>query len=62
MLNAAHPDVAPADVGYSLAAARTAHEHRAVITGRGAQELTDGLTALTRGEEAPGPLHRFFAR
>jgi acyl transferase domain-containing protein len=51
---AARPGLDPADVGFSLATARTAHEYRAVVTGRGGEELVGGLAALARGEEAPG--------
>ncbi|NBH04496.1 beta-ketoacyl synthase N-terminal-like domain-containing protein, partial [Amycolatopsis sp. SID8362] len=34
------------DVGFSLTAARTAFEHRAVVLGRGTEELLEGLRAL----------------
>ncbi|MFE1356809.1 beta-ketoacyl synthase N-terminal-like domain-containing protein, partial [Kitasatospora phosalacinea] len=44
----------PATVGYSLATTRTQFEHRAVLVGRDRDELLAGLTALGRGEPAPG--------
>ncbi|WAZ19995.1 SDR family NAD(P)-dependent oxidoreductase [Streptomyces cinnabarinus] len=40
----------PVDVGWSLWASRTALEHRAVVWGREAAELTAGLVALASGE------------
>ncbi|MET8183081.1 beta-ketoacyl synthase N-terminal-like domain-containing protein [Streptomyces sp. NPDC005336] len=49
-----HPDLAPADIGYTLATARTAFTHRAVILGDDTDELLSGLEALARGTEAPG--------
>jgi acyl transferase domain-containing protein len=51
---AARPDLDPADVGWSLATARSSFEHRTVITGADRDELTAGLTALAAGETAPG--------
>ena len=48
------PGLRPADVGYSLATARSALENRAVLLGHDEQELTMALTALARGGEAPG--------
>ncbi|PSJ28281.1 polyketide synthase [Streptosporangium nondiastaticum] len=42
----------PADVGFSLAATRSALEHRAAVTGADAEELRAGLTALAAGEPA----------
>jgi acyl transferase domain-containing protein len=50
---AAHPGLDPADVGYSLAATRSAFEHRAVITGTGREDLAAGLAAVAAGEPAP---------
>ncbi|MFI6345955.1 type I polyketide synthase [Streptomyces sp. NPDC050560] len=41
------------DTGLALAAARTAHEHRAVIVGTDHTELLTGLTALAQGETSP---------
>jgi len=46
----AHPDLDPADVGFSLATTRSAFEHRAVVTG----DLLDGLAALADGRSAAG--------
>ncbi|MCC3769076.1 type I polyketide synthase, partial [Streptomyces sp. UNOC14_S4] len=46
--------VAPADLGYSLAVTRAAHDHRAVVTGTDRAALVAGLEALARGESAPG--------
>jgi len=43
-----------ADVGFSLATARTAHEHRAVVTGGTTEEVLAGLAALASGEPAAG--------
>ena len=51
---AAVPGLRPADVGYSLSTSRAAHEQRAVVLGRGQEDLRRGLAALARGEEAPG--------
>ncbi|MFG2905899.1 type I polyketide synthase [Kitasatospora sp. NPDC048286] len=44
----------PADIGYSLAATRTAFEHRAVVIGDGRDELLTALDAVARGEAAAG--------
>ncbi|WP_435857081.1 type I polyketide synthase, partial [Streptomyces mobaraensis] len=38
------------DVGWSLATTRSMFEHRAVVIGRGLDELSDGLGALAAGE------------
>ncbi|WP_345597893.1 type I polyketide synthase, partial [Streptomyces marokkonensis] len=43
----------PVDVGWSLAATRSALAHRAVVLGSGREELLSGLAALAEGEEAP---------
>ena len=48
---AAHPGVAPADVGYSLATTRTHHKFRASVTGQGSAELVAKLERLARGED-----------
>ncbi|GAB1818700.1 hypothetical protein HerbRD11066_18640 [Herbidospora sp. RD11066] len=45
----AHPELRPADVGWSLATTRSAFEHRAVVVGA---DLTDGLSALTTDRPA----------
>jgi acyl transferase domain-containing protein len=50
----AHPDLDPADVAWSLATTRSVFEHRAVVTGQDASELTAALTALAAGQPAPG--------
>jgi acyl transferase domain-containing protein len=47
---AGRPDLDPADVAWSLAATRSAFEHRAVVTGSGREELATGLAALAEGE------------
>ncbi|WP_425574847.1 type I polyketide synthase, partial [Streptantibioticus ferralitis] len=49
-----NPDVAIADLGYSLATARTTLEQRAVVAGRDRAELLGGLEALARGESLSG--------
>ncbi|MET8748191.1 type I polyketide synthase, partial [Streptomyces sp. NPDC004728] len=46
-------ELSPVDVGWSLAATRTALAHRAVVLGSGREELLSGLAALAEGEEAP---------
>ncbi|MDT0310200.1 type I polyketide synthase, partial [Streptomyces sp. DSM 44917] len=50
---AAHPDARPADLAHSLATGRAALTHRAVVTGRTAADLAEGLRALAAGREAP---------
>ncbi|HWN35115.1 MAG TPA: SDR family NAD(P)-dependent oxidoreductase, partial [Pseudonocardia sp.] len=47
---AAHPDLDPVDVGWSLARTRSALEHRAVVTG----ELDPGLAAVASGTPVAG--------
>ncbi|HZN19092.1 MAG TPA: acyltransferase domain-containing protein, partial [Micromonosporaceae bacterium] len=47
------PELCPVDVGASLAATRSALEHRAVVLGEGRDELLGGLAALAAGEPAP---------
>ncbi|MFD3946020.1 SDR family NAD(P)-dependent oxidoreductase [Streptomyces sp. NPDC058579] len=46
--------VSPVDVGWSLAATRTAHSHRGVVLGSDRAELLAGLRALVEGRIAPG--------
>ncbi|WP_031525344.1 type I polyketide synthase [Streptomyces sp. NRRL F-5123] len=47
-------DTDPHAVGWSLAATRSAFEHRAAVTGSGTAELRERLAALAAGEPAPG--------
>lgn len=51
---AAGPDADIADVGRSLASSRAGLEHRAVVLGRGRDELLSGLASLSEGAEAAG--------
>jgi acyl transferase domain-containing protein len=51
---AADPDLDAADVGWSLVSSRSGFEHRAVVLGRGRDELSDGLALLAGGEESAG--------
>ncbi|MEZ0090843.1 type I polyketide synthase [Streptacidiphilus sp. EB129] len=53
---AAHPDLRPADVGFSLVTARSAFEHRAVLVGTEPAELLRGLAAVAQQTGAPGPV------
>ncbi|MEV5574400.1 SDR family NAD(P)-dependent oxidoreductase [Spirillospora sp. NPDC052269] len=46
---AAGSQESPADVGWSLATARTAHTHRAVVVGADRDQLAAGLSALAQG-------------
>ncbi|MGW3233830.1 type I polyketide synthase, partial [Kitasatospora sp. NPDC001095] len=48
------PDVPATDVGYSLAATRTHHEHRAVLLGDSRTALLDGLGALAERADRTG--------
>ncbi|WP_416071858.1 type I polyketide synthase, partial [Streptomyces sp. ID05-04B] len=47
------PDTGVADIGLSLAATRTAFEHRAVVLGADRAVLTDGLKLIASGESGP---------
>ncbi|MCS0635807.1 type I polyketide synthase [Streptomyces sp. LP05-1] len=51
---AARPDVAPVDIGWSLATTRAAFEHRAVLVARDRTRLLDSLRAVAEGGEGPG--------
>jgi candicidin polyketide synthase FscB len=51
---AAHPDLAPADVGWSLATTRSVFEHRSVVIGADREELAVRLAAVAAGEPAVG--------
>ncbi|MFF2184747.1 type I polyketide synthase [Streptomyces sp. NPDC058155] len=48
------PDTHPVDVGFSLATARAAAQHRAAVIGADREELLAGLAALAEGATAPG--------
>ncbi|QKG19188.1 type I modular polyketide synthase, MlsA1 [Actinomadura verrucosospora] len=50
----AHPDLDPADVGWSLATTRSMFEHRAVVIGADRSELAAALAAVATGLPAPG--------
>ncbi|MFC8907158.1 type I polyketide synthase, partial [Micromonospora sp. NPDC057140] len=50
---AAHPDLAPADVAYSLVTTRAALPHRAAVTGDDADALRAGLRAVAEDRPAP---------
>ncbi|WP_328348252.1 type I polyketide synthase [Micromonospora sp. NBC_00421] len=49
-----HAGLSPVDVGWSLATSRAALEHRAVVLGSSAGDLSAGLAALAGGESRPG--------
>ncbi|RKN10669.1 SDR family NAD(P)-dependent oxidoreductase [Streptomyces radicis] len=49
----AHPGLAPAEVGWTLASARTALRHRAVVIGETAEEFGTALAALASGDPSP---------
>ncbi|MEU3352366.1 SDR family NAD(P)-dependent oxidoreductase [Streptomyces sp. NPDC037389] len=49
----AHPELAPADIGFSLATTRALHDHRAAVVGAGRDELLAGLETLANGESSP---------
>nr|WP_229397825.1 type I polyketide synthase [Micromonospora okii] len=50
---AAHPDLRPADVAYSLLTTRAALPHRAAVTGADADALRAGLRAVAEDRPAP---------
>ncbi|MFG3409651.1 type I polyketide synthase, partial [Streptomyces sp. NPDC048142] len=47
-------ELSPVDVGWSLAATRTAHTHRAVVLAPDLTGLMDGLGAVAEGRSGPG--------
>ncbi|WP_406289348.1 type I polyketide synthase [Embleya sp. NBC_00896] len=51
---AAEPDADVADIGWSLLSSRSRFEHRAVVLGRGRDELLSGLASLSDGAESAG--------
>ncbi|WP_051341809.1 type I polyketide synthase [Pseudonocardia spinosispora] len=51
---AAHPELDPVDVGWSLTTTRSVFEHRGVVTGGDRDELVAGLGALATNVPAPG--------
>ncbi|TGB08564.1 type I polyketide synthase, partial [Streptomyces palmae] len=51
---AARPELSDADVGWSLAATRSALEHRAVLLGEDRERLCAGLAALAEGRDQAG--------
>ncbi|AEM83625.1 Beta-ketoacyl synthase [Streptomyces violaceusniger Tu 4113] len=59
---AAGPGLSPADVGWSLVTTRSAFDHRAVVVGRGPDELSAGLAALAAGEPHPSVVGPEVAR
>ncbi|WFE22947.1 SDR family NAD(P)-dependent oxidoreductase [Solwaraspora sp. WMMD937] len=50
----AHPELSPADIGFSLVNGRAAFEHRGVVLGGSRDELLRGVAALAAGESTPG--------
>ena len=55
---AAHPGLAPADVGWSLAATRSVFEHRAVVTGQSRGAAGGGAERGSGGRAGGGCGHR----
>ncbi|RPF24841.1 type I polyketide synthase [Streptomyces sp. TLI_185] len=53
-LVAADADLDIADAGWSLVSSRSRFEHRAVVLGRGRDDLMRGLTSLSAGAESAG--------
>ena len=51
---AAHPELDPRDVAWSLVRARSAFEHRALVTGASSDELIAGLSGVAAGGQVPG--------
>ncbi|NUT50823.1 MAG: type I polyketide synthase, partial [Saccharothrix sp.] len=48
----ANPDLSIVDIGFSLVSTRSSLEHRAVVVGRGRDELLRGLSAVVEGSAA----------
>ncbi|HEV2639821.1 MAG TPA: SDR family NAD(P)-dependent oxidoreductase [Actinocrinis sp.] len=48
-----HPDLDPADIGWSLATTRSALPHRAVVVGADRSDLLAGLANVASGEQSP---------
>ncbi|GAA1670303.1 type I polyketide synthase [Streptomyces yatensis] len=59
---AAGPGLSPVEVGWSLVTTRSAFDHRAVVVGRGPDELRAGLAALAAGEPHPSVVGPEVAR
>nr|WP_078970572.1 type I polyketide synthase [Streptomyces sp. NRRL F-6492] len=51
------PELAPADVAFSLVTDRAALEHGAAVVGAGREELLEGLDALARGDSSARLVH-----
>ncbi|MEH0434506.1 SDR family NAD(P)-dependent oxidoreductase [Streptomyces scabiei] len=51
------PELRPHDVGLTLATARSAFEHRAVVVGADQATLLTGLAALAAGQDDPAVVH-----
>ncbi|MFE0060362.1 type I polyketide synthase [Streptomyces sp. NPDC059003] len=51
------PELAPLDVGFSLATTRTVFDHRALAIGTDREGLLAGLDAIAAGGAAPGVAH-----
>ncbi|MFI9276262.1 type I polyketide synthase, partial [Kitasatospora sp. NPDC052896] len=49
-----HPELDPADLGYSLATSRAALEHRAVVVGNSREELLQGLAGVIEDRQLAG--------
>ncbi|CDR03453.1 type I polyketide synthase [Streptomyces iranensis] len=58
----AAPRLSPTDVGWSLVTTRSVFDHRAVVVGRGPDELRAGLAALAAGEPHPSVVGPDVAR
>ncbi|MGV9856455.1 type I polyketide synthase [Streptomyces sp. NPDC003442] len=58
----AAPGPSPTNVGWSLVATRSVFDHRAVVVGRGPDELRAGLAALAAGEPHPSVVGPEVAR